>query len=355
MVPDKAALVEISQRATRAMASFGGFGNGQKPAQQAPKPQDRDIQFPDPATDSFSCLALNGNQGQQTNIVCAGSWDNSVKCYELSYNGQQLSNVNPQTGIKHDAPVLCMDFSSDNVTHFSAGCDSQVRMWNVTQGPNAVNVIGKHDQPVRCMKWMPELNCLATASWDKTIRLWDLRQQNAAMTLQLDERVFTMDASGKIVVCTTADNQIHAYGDVTQPSAKFSYKSPLKYQARSVAIFNDREGFAVGCIEGRVAIEYFNEVQVKAANPNAPKPANARSFVFKCHRDSNSSDIYGVNAIDFHTQNTFLTAGGDGSMAWWDKDARSRLASRDLYVLSYSTLLCHYYYYLYTLPLSHLL
>ena len=35
------------------------------------------------------------------------------------------------------------------MTTFSAGCDGQVRMWNPSQGPNAVQIIGKHDQPVR--------------------------------------------------------------------------------------------------------------------------------------------------------------------------------------------------------------
>ena len=38
----------------------------------------------------------------------------------------------------------------DGMTTFSAGCDGQVRMWNPSQGPNSVQVIGKHDQPVRC-------------------------------------------------------------------------------------------------------------------------------------------------------------------------------------------------------------
>jgi hypothetical protein len=35
------------------------------------------------------------------------------------------------------------------MTTFSAGCDGQVRMWNPSQGPNSVQIIGKHDQPVR--------------------------------------------------------------------------------------------------------------------------------------------------------------------------------------------------------------
>jgi WD40 repeat protein len=37
----------------------------------------------------------------------------------------------------------------DNVTVFTGGCDNAIKMWNVTQGPTAAQVIGKHDAPVR--------------------------------------------------------------------------------------------------------------------------------------------------------------------------------------------------------------
>ncbi|RYY68681.1 hypothetical protein EON63_24545 [archaeon] len=63
----------------------------------------------------------------------------------------------------------------------------------------------------------------------------------------------------------------------------------------------------------------------------AAKPANAKSFAFKCHRQdikdtygtSKGSDIFPVNSIHFHhPYNTFLTAGSDGCVCVWDKDAR---------------------------------
>ena len=307
------------------MAAFGSY-SAPKPGGLG-KPQDGDIEFPSPPSDSMSCLALNGSQAEPTSIVCVGAWDNSVRCYQLSNNGNQVA-INPQSEIKHDAPVLCSDFSSDNVTNFSAGCDGQVRMWNVTQGPQGVQVIGKHDQPVSCMKWLPALNVLATGSWDKTIRLWDCRQPNAAATMSMNDKVYTMDGGGKVLVCVTADNQISAWPDLPSEN-RFVYKSPLTYQARSISMFADCEGFAVGCIEGRVAIEYFSEVQQKAQNPSG-KLQSPRSFVFKCHRDASSHNIYSVNAIHFHPRyNTFLTAGGDGTIIWWDKDARARLVARD--------------------------
>ena len=67
----------------------------------------------------------------------------------------------------------------------------------------------------------------------------------------------------------------------------------------------------MGCIEGRVAVEYFNDmqnkIQAQRLGANAPK-TTLKNFVFKCHRDGNN--IYSVNSIDFHHYNTFCTAGG---------------------------------------------
>tara|TARA_R110002050_G_scaffold53574_1_gene121781 strand:- start:447 stop:899 length:453 start_codon:yes stop_codon:yes gene_type:complete len=75
----------------------------------------------------------------------------------------------------------------------------------------------------------------------------------------------------------------------------------------------DPIGFALGSIEGRVAIQYVS--------PNIPTSQN---FAFKCHRKSNS--VYPVNSIDFHPKfGTFSTSGGDGGFNFWDKDSKQRL------------------------------
>ncbi len=249
------------------------------------------------------------------------------------YNGLAVGQIMHRGQIRHDAPVLCTDFHSDQQTIFSGGADGTVRQWNVTQGTQT-QTIGKHDQPVKCCKWLPELNCVATASWDKTVRVWDCRTPTPALTIQLNEKIHAMDTKNKILVLATADQHIHCYPDMTNTNNKFEYKSPLgSYQTRCISIFNDVQGFALGSVEGRVAIEYFSSL------PNKPKlhsqqtknsvPENKNDFVFKCHRDN--TDIYSVNAIDFHCTNKFLTAGSDGQIVWWDKDKRNRVAIRDFF------------------------
>ena len=83
----------------------------------------------------------------------------------------------------------------------------------------------------------------------------------------------------------------------------------------TISIFPDGLGFAVGSVEGRVGIQYFNE--------------KSKNFAFRCHRDppqNNQTMVYPVNNICFNRKyNTFATAGADGVFNFWDKDTKQSL------------------------------
>lgn len=75
---------------------------------------------------------------------------------------------------------------------------------------------------------------------------------------------------------------------------------------RCLTCFPDSQGYMVGSVEGRVAVQHLEDAQ------------QSKNFTFKCHRDGN--DVYAVNAITFHPQyGTFVTSGSDGSYNFWDK------------------------------------
>lgn len=126
----------------------------------------------------------------------------------------------------------------------------------------------------------------------------------------------------------TADRGICLYSLEGKPAEFKRVESPLKHQHRCVAVFRDKKskqpvGFAVGSVEGRVAIQYVN--------PTNPKD----NFTFKCHRSAGTTtgyqDIYAVNDIAFHpVHGTLATVGSDGSFSFWDKDARTKLKSTEL-------------------------
>ena len=141
----------------------------------------------------------------------------------------------------------------------------------------------------------------------------------------MNERVYAMDVKYPVLAVATATvpenvtergvtrsekkNKIFVY-DLASPTQPFrTIDSPLKFQHRCIQIFPDRTGFAVGSVEGRVAISHVQEKDV------------SKNFAFKCHRIEN--DIYAVNSLAFHHYGTFATAGSDGVYTFWDK-VRSR-------------------------------
>lgn len=76
-------------------------------AQSGKNSQAQDVMFPDEPSDGVSFLACNGSQTAPTNIVIAGSWDNSLSCYEIQYQGTMPSGIKKHAALMHDAPVLC--------------------------------------------------------------------------------------------------------------------------------------------------------------------------------------------------------------------------------------------------------
>jgi len=243
-----------------------------------------------------------------SNHFVAGSWAKDVRCWEFA-NGQAA----PKLILQHNAPVLCTDFSSDGQRVFSGSCDNTAKMWHLST--NQSQQIAAHDAPIKEIYWVPELTAVATGSWDKTIRYWDTRAAQAQAKVQLQERVYCMDVTSPLMVVGTAERNILIY-DLRKFQTPFrEFQSPLKFQSRCIANFPDKSGFALGSIEGRVAISHVDQKDIK------------KNFAFKCHRHgSNSTEVFAVNTIAFHPKyGTFATAGSDGGYVFWDKDSKQRL------------------------------
>jgi len=192
---------------------------------------------------------------------------------------------------------------------FTGGCDNKSFRWDMTTGKSAQ--IAQHDQPIKFVKWIPDKRVLMTASWDKTIRYWDGRTPSPALSVSLPERVYCADVRDHLAVVGTADRHVLIY-NLNNPQQPYrSLESPLKFQSRCVRCFPDKTGFALGSIEGRVAIHHVETA------------FESKNFAFKCHR--NKSNLYAINDIAFHPFSTFATAGSDGTFNFWDKDSKQRL------------------------------
>jgi len=240
----------------------------------------------------------------------ASCWNKEVFCYEFDPNS---NSVNPITvNSSHEGPVLTCCWSDDGKTVFSGGCDNKGVMWDLEK--NTSNVVAQHDGAIKFIKWIPELKVLMTGGWDKKIKYWDLKSNNPAMTIDIPDKFYCGDQLEDLAVIGTAGRKIVIY-NLAQPGEPYAtINSPLKFQSRCISCFPDKTGFALGSIEGRVAITNITD--------------NSKSFIFKCHRKEKPSRIYSVNEIVFHpTLGSFATCGSDGTFNFWDKENRERLRS----------------------------
>ena len=144
-------------------------------------------------------------------------------------------------------------------------------------------------------------------------------------------RSYTMSLTYPLLVVGMADRMVSYFNfnKINQggfnPEATF--ESHLRYQTRKISCFPDGNGYAIGSIEGRVAIKYVDLNKQPEINNETKSMTHKDDFAFRCHRTGDGlTEIHSVNDIAFNqTYGTFCTAGGDGSWIIWDKDSRSRL------------------------------
>ncbi|KAL8222702.1 hypothetical protein R6Q57_020101 [Mikania cordata] len=116
-----------------------------------------------PPTDAVSSLCFS----PKANYLVATSWDNQVRCWEVTKNGTSARTM-AKTSMAHDQPVLCSTWKDDGATVFSGGCDKQVKMWPLLSGGQPTTV-AMHDSPVTQIAWISEMNLLVSGSLDKTL------------------------------------------------------------------------------------------------------------------------------------------------------------------------------------------
>ncbi|TFK45800.1 WD40 repeat-like protein [Heliocybe sulcata] len=275
-------------------------------------PAEKDIEVAEPPTDSISSLSFS----PQADYLAVGSWDNNVRVYEVGANGQTQGKAM----YSHQGPVLGVCWNKDGTKILSGGADNAARMFDVQTGQTTQ--VAAHDAPVKAVRWIetPQGGILVTGSWDKTVKYWDLRSSQPIGSVNLPERCYSLDVAYPLMVVGTAERHLCIFNLNNPMTPHKTMQSPLKWQTRVVSCFPSNNGFAVGSVEGRVAIQYIDDKDA------------ANNFSFKCHRRDatpNSKDqslVYAVNDITFHpVHGTFSTCGSDGTINFWDKDARTRL------------------------------
>ncbi|EPX73040.1 mitotic spindle checkpoint protein Bub3 [Schizosaccharomyces octosporus yFS286] len=237
-----------------------------------------------------------------------GSWDNGLKLVETAEEQRCLQSYSLSS------PILTSRYLNAT-TAFAGSLDGSVNLIDISSGTHLV--IGKHEKGVSCTATIPDIECLVTGSWDQSFQFWDSRQKRAIDKKRIEKKILAASSAANILVlgCTERENLVYDIRNLKLPFQR--RPSTFKYMTRDVCCIGG-EGFVSSSIEGRTSIEYLN-----------PSPEwQIKNFTFKCHRQIQQQYdiVYPVNALTFHPiHHTLATAGGDGSVAFWDIQVRKRL------------------------------
>ncbi|CAH0516623.1 unnamed protein product [Peronospora belbahrii] len=283
-----------------------------------------EVELQAPPSDGVSCLRF----GTQSHLLVA-SWDAMLRVYD----GARL-----RTSIEMETPVLSCCYGKNDAEAFAGGLDCIVNQIDVTTRQKTA--LGTHDAAVRHVGYSREFGLAVSGGWDGMIKVFDVRNgANAKIhEAKVPGKVFGMDARSHLVATGTSERQVAVFDlrQLTQPLVQ--KESPLKYQMRCVSIFPDLTGIALASVEGRVALEYFEDDMVTTTAESSKKK---RSYAFKCHRGKMDGQtlIYPVNSISFHpTYGTFATGGCDGVVNFWDGANKKRITHLRQYPTSVSAL-----------------
>lgn len=300
--------------------------------------QNKDYIIPDQIDDTVQVLRFSCNKLQQTNFLASGGWDNKLRVWEVNYNPNGMgNNISCQFGTKlhftDELPeaILSLSWQTDTYNLFSGQADGTITMHDLIG--NQKRILGKHDLGVKELVYVDQLKCLISGGWDGKVSVWDINSQTQkpALTYDIGKRVFAMSCVFPLLVvglserCVTYFNLNKIQSGFFQPETMF--ESHLKYQTRSISVFSEANGYAIGSIEGRVAIKHVDLNKQPEINQETKSMTTNEDFAFRCHRTGQEiQEVFPVNSIAFNpAYGTFCTGGGDGTWLIWDRCSKSRL------------------------------
>lgn len=259
------------------------------------------LNFESPITDAISRVRF----APISNNLLISSWDSSLRLFDVSGSVLRLD-------FQGDVQLLDCCFQ-DELVAYAVGCDGSIYRYDL-QSATCAN-IGSHDDSATCVEFSQETGQLITAGWDRQLLYWDLRSSKVLGRLTADVESISLYGCHLFVA---SGNSVNTY-DLRMSDVPVNVKaSSMGIQIRCISSSPHIKGFAVGSVDGRVALEF-------------PYSSNTEKlgYAFRClPKVKNGKNHHlAVNDITFNPviHGAFVTGDYEGHVIGWDAQSRKRL------------------------------
>lgn len=242
-------------------------------------------------SDGVSSLSYLPNE--KSSLLASTCWDGLVRIHDTAADCRAVVVHQMDSG-----PLLSLATPQSSSTIATGGLDGSVRLLDIASTTS--QLLGRHVESdskktgaaCSCLQSMGGENesLLVSASWSKKMVLWDIRSASSVFETELPGKAFAMDVdqSHQRVVVATSGRR-NCFFDIRGGKADLvlDRESSLKFQTRCVNFFPEGTGIALGSVEGRVGIEFLDEMGIAAP---------MKRYAFKCHRVNDSGTYSRRNA-----------------------------------------------------------
>lgn len=257
------------------------------------------------------------------NTLFVGKFDNSVLLYNCSRRTLVASLQSP-------SPVLSVAHSSYKTT-FTGLLDGTIRhvdYENMAFSVPIVEVASASENTTNGVNHLcpMDLATFAATTYGGVVLIFDPRSLRLPHQQQTNGKIFAMDTTDRLITVGKSQLAVEIY-DVRKMAAPILVRATgLRFQVTALRNFPSNEGYALSSVDGRVSVEYYDELE----------QTQAQKFAFKCHRtkdkEAGEDIVNAVTGLSFHPKHgTLFTSGADGNVCVWNwaKRKRMKLFARD--------------------------
>ncbi|KAJ6902602.1 hypothetical protein NC651_020165 [Populus alba x Populus x berolinensis] len=324
---------------------------------------------------SIAQIPVSGELSQfQLTVYCPGE-DNTPTGPEAvhfpSYRNLRLYDVDSSL-LRLEAPapsraaLLDCCFQSESVA-FTAASDGSITRYDLHSG--TIDAIGNHQDMATCVGYSIETCQVISAGLDKKVMSWDMRLANPlALFKNLGAEIDSISISGfDLMVAVGAAVNIY---DLRNYERAVDFKEPsMDVGISCVASVPYTRGYAIGLIDGRVALEISNPLNSNStggifvflyptarglsrvdpqnveefsfyvlkiltktklnAIPHSHHPSLGPRYTFRCRPTTKdgTAHLVSVNDIVFNPLigGAFVTGDNEGYVTVWDAKSKRRL------------------------------